>query len=74
MPYRIRHATGKRPFQIVNLQTGEVVGTSKTLKDAKGSIGHRMDAESKNIKSSRVNGKMGNVMLNKMMQLMGSKK
>lgn len=52
MPYRIRKdPSGKRPYQIVNLQTGKVVGTSTTRAAAEGSIGHRTDAESKNIKA-----------------------
>jgi hypothetical protein len=50
MPYRIRHGSGKRPFQIVNLQTGKVVGTSESRQSAQGSIAHRMDAEGKNVK------------------------
>ena len=51
MPYIVKKGSGKRPFRIVNQKTGEVVGTSTTLKNAHGSIAHRMDAESKNVKS-----------------------
>lgn len=51
MPYTIKKIKGARPYQIINKQTGKVVGTSVTLKNAKGSIGHRMDAEAKNIKT-----------------------
>lgn len=34
-----------RPFKIVKQDTGQVVGTSKTRKDAAGSIAHRVDYE-----------------------------
>lgn len=51
MPYRIRRGTDlKRPFQIVNIQTGKVVGTSMSRDSAVKSIGYRESAESKNIK------------------------
>lgn len=60
MPYRIRHGSGAKPFQIVNLLTGKVVGTSATRQSAQGSIGHRMDAEGKNPKAYKrvVNNKL----------------
>lgn len=45
MPYRVRHGLGKRPFQIINLQTGKVVGTSTSRDLATRSIAHRMSAE-----------------------------
>lgn len=47
MPYTIRKSKKKgdpRPYKIVKTTTGEVVGTSKTRKDAIGSIAHREDA------------------------------
>jgi hypothetical protein len=47
MPYRIRRGSGSRPFQIVRIADGKVVGTSATRTAAQGSIGHRMDAEAK---------------------------
>ena len=47
MPYSIKKVKGKRPFQIVNTQTGRVVGTSVTRADAQNSISHRMSAEKK---------------------------
>lgn len=50
MPYRIKTVPGsKRPYQIVNIQTGKVVGTSLDKGKAQRSIGHRESAESKDI-------------------------
>lgn len=43
MPYTIRKKGTK--FQIIRKDDGAVVGTSDTLKDAQGSIAHRMDAD-----------------------------
>src|SRR5258705_2904591 len=62
MPYRIRHGSGSRPYQIIRIADGKVVGSSQSRANAKGSIGHRMDAEAKNIKKYKrtVNNKMGN--------------
>lgn len=52
MPYRIRKvADKKRPYQIVNIQTGKAVGRSETRDKAQRSIEHRSTAEAKNIKS-----------------------
>ena len=52
MPYRVKKVPGsKRPYQIVRLTDGKVVGTSMTREAAQGSIGHRMSAESKSITS-----------------------
>ena len=48
--YRIRHGSGKRPYEIINMKTGKVVGTSTSRTMAQGSITHRTDAETKNIK------------------------
>lgn len=45
MPYTIKKVKGK--FQIVRKADGKVVGTSATMKNAQGSIAHRMDAEKK---------------------------
>jgi hypothetical protein len=53
MPYTIRKSTkkgDKRPYKIVNKQTGKIVGTSRTRKNAVGSIAHRMSGEKKNVK------------------------
>lgn len=47
MPYTIRKGKGARPYKIVNKATRKVVGSSTSLKKAKGSIAHRMDAENK---------------------------
>jgi len=50
MPYRVKHIPGaKRPYQIINLQSGKVVGTSTNKGTAQRSIDHRMSAESKDI-------------------------
>lgn len=38
MPYKIVKRSGARPFKIIKKTTGEVVGTSKTRKDAEASI------------------------------------
>ena len=53
MPYTIRKSKNKkdpRPWKIVRKDTGVVVGTSKTRKDAIGSIAHRMDAEKRKVR------------------------
>lgn len=47
MPYLIKKSKSKkdpRPYKIIKKDTGEVVGTSKTRKDAVGSVAHREDA------------------------------
>ena len=49
MPYIVKTGKGDRPYQIINQKTREVVGTSKTLKNAYGSIAHRTDAEEKKV-------------------------
>lgn len=52
MSYRIkRTVNSKRPYQIVSIQSGKVVGSSQTKQKAKSSIDHRMKSESKNIKT-----------------------
>lgn len=38
MPYKIEKRGGKRPFKIIKVSTGEVVGTSKTKAMAEASI------------------------------------
>lgn len=43
MPYTIRKVAGK--YKIVRKTDGTVVGTSDTLKNAQGSIAHRMDSQ-----------------------------
>ena len=51
MGYRIRKQPGKkRPYQIIDMNSGKVVGTSQNRTTAQRSIGHRNKAESKNIK------------------------
>jgi len=47
MPYRIENRGGERPFKIINKETGKVVGSSKTMKAAQGSIAHRLEGERK---------------------------
>jgi hypothetical protein len=47
MPYRIENRGGARPFKIINKETGKVVGSSKTMKEAQGSIVHRLKGERK---------------------------
>lgn len=46
MPYKIKRAT-KGGWDIVRLTDGKVVGHSSNVKDAQGSVAHRMDAEKK---------------------------
>lgn len=50
MPYTIKKVKGKKPYRIINKETGKVVGSSSSMAKARASIGHRMSAESKNIK------------------------
>lgn len=38
MPYAIKHGSGPRPWKIIKKNTGRVVGTSKTHKDAEASM------------------------------------
>ncbi len=45
MPYTIKKVNGK--YKIIRKSDMKVVGTSDTLKNAQGSIAHRMDAEPK---------------------------
>lgn len=45
MPYDIKKGKGPRPWKIIRTDTGTVVGTSKTKKDAIGSMLHREYAE-----------------------------
>ena len=48
MPYTIRDTkTGKRPFKIINKNTGKTVGSSKTKAEAQASIRARYAGESK---------------------------
>lgn len=47
MPYHILKTRGPKPYKIIETSTGKTVGSSKTMKDAQGSIAHRMDAEGK---------------------------
>ena len=42
MPYKITKTQKKRPFKIVRLTDGKVVGSSKTLKKAKMSVKKRL--------------------------------
>jgi len=45
MPYTIQKVKGK--YKIIRKTDGKVVGTSANLKNAQGSIAHRMDSEKK---------------------------
>lgn len=45
MPYLVKKVAGPRPYKIVRRDTGEIVGTSKTLADAKASIRARYMGE-----------------------------
>jgi hypothetical protein len=38
MPYRVEKRKGKRPYKIVNTETGKVVGSSTSREAAKSSI------------------------------------
>ena len=45
MPYTIKKVNGK--YKIIRKSDNVVVGTSATMKNAQGSIVHRMDSEKK---------------------------
>ena len=45
MPYTIKKVKGK--YKIIRKTDGKVVGISANLKNAQGSITHRMDSEKK---------------------------
>ena len=45
MPYKVVKRSGERPFKIVKKDSGKVVGSSKTLADAKASIRARYGKE-----------------------------
>ena len=45
MPYLIKRVGNK--YKIIRKTDGKVVGTSDTMKNAQGSIAHRMDSETK---------------------------
>ena len=47
MPYTVEKRSGERPFKIINKETGKVVGSSKSMKEAQGSIAHRLEGERK---------------------------
>jgi len=47
MPYTIKKEKGARPWKIIKKTTGEIVGSSKTLKNAKASIRARYASEKK---------------------------
>lgn len=48
MPYHIEHRKGKRPWKIVRSDTGKVVGSSITRKNAQKSINARYMGEHRN--------------------------
>ena len=50
MPYKIEKREGKRPYKIIKTDTGEVVGSSITLANAKASIRARYMSENKKSK------------------------
>lgn len=45
MPYQVRRGSGDKPFKIVNKQTGQTVGASKTRQQAMASVRARMASE-----------------------------
>lgn len=45
MPYKIVRKKGKRPWKIINKETGKVVGSSSSESEAKSSARARMAAE-----------------------------
>ena len=45
MPYKIVKRTGKKPWKIINKQTGKVVGSSTTKEKAQSSARARMAGE-----------------------------
>jgi len=45
MPYKIEKGAGSKPYKIVNAQTGEQVGASKSKADAQASINARLAGE-----------------------------
>ena len=45
MPYIVKKGKGKRPYKIIKQKTGEIVGTSISLKAAWASIAHREEGE-----------------------------
>ena len=47
MPYTIKKNTKTGKFEIIRKTDNKVVGMSETLKNAQGSIAHRMDSEKK---------------------------
>lgn len=49
MPYTLVRSGGKRPWKIVNQETGRIVGTSKSKTKAQKSVVHRMKAEREKI-------------------------
>lgn len=42
MPYKIRKGSGKKPFKIINKNTGKQVGSSTSRKKAQASVRARM--------------------------------
>ena len=47
MPYEIRKTKGKRPYKIINKDTGKIVGSSMTMENAEASIRARYWGEHK---------------------------
>lgn len=45
MPYIIEKRSGAKPYKIINKNTGKVVGSSKTKKDAQASVRARYAGE-----------------------------
>jgi hypothetical protein len=45
MPYKLKHGKGERPWKIIRVADGKVVGTSVTKTKAIRAIGHRTNAE-----------------------------
>lgn len=47
MPYNIQKRSGPKPYKIINKQTGKVVGSSASKKQAEKSVRARYSGESK---------------------------
>lgn len=45
MPYKVTKGAGPKPYKIRNVQTGQIVGASKTKAKADASVRARMAAE-----------------------------
>ena len=55
MPYAIRHGSGKKPWKIVNKDTGKQVGSSKTKTKAQASVRARYAGKNEKQKETSFN-------------------